>query len=115
MSRVIGFVVCGFTLAACSASVPGLDFLKSSPAKTALRFESVPPGAVVKVSGQSCRTPCELKLEVAELSATFALKGYQPRPLPCIPRAHQCSLLLGLSPIQSMRIFSRPRHQPTIG
>ena len=79
MSRLIGFVVCGFTLAACSASVPGLDFLKSSPAKTALRFESVPPGAVVKVSGQSCRTPCELKLEVAELSATFALKGYQPQ------------------------------------
>jgi hypothetical protein len=79
MSRVIGFVVCGFTLAACSASAPGLDFLKSSPAKTALRFESVPPGAVVKVSGQSCRTPCELKLEVAELSAAFTLKGYQPQ------------------------------------
>jgi hypothetical protein len=77
MSRVIGVVVCGFTLAACSGSA--LDFLKSSPATTALRFESVPPGAEVKVSGQTCRTPCELKLEVAELSATFALKGYQPQ------------------------------------
>jgi hypothetical protein len=44
-------------------------------------FESVPPGADVKVSGQTCRTPCELKLEVAELSATFALKGYQPQTL----------------------------------
>jgi hypothetical protein len=69
-------VVCGLTLAACSGSA--LDFLKSSPATMALRFESVPPGAAVKVSGQTCRTPCELKLEVAELSATFALKGYQP-------------------------------------
>ena len=77
MSRVIGVVVCGFTLAACS-DLP-LDFLKSSPATTALRFESVPPGAEVKVSGQTCRTPCELKLGVAELSATFALKGYQPQ------------------------------------
>ena len=77
MRKVIGFVVCGFTLAACSGSA--LDFLKSSPATTALRFESVPPGAEVKVSGQTCRTPCELKLEVAELSATFALKGYQPQ------------------------------------
>ena len=77
MSKVIGFVVCGFTLAACSGSP--LDLLKSSPATTALRFESVPPGADVKVSGQTCRTPCELKLEVAELSATFALKGYQPQ------------------------------------
>jgi hypothetical protein len=77
MRKVIGFVVCGFTLAACSGSA--LDFLKSSPATTALRFESVPPGAQVKVSGQTCRTPCELKLELAELSATFALKGYEPQ------------------------------------
>jgi hypothetical protein len=76
MNKIIGFVVCGFTLAACSGSAP--DFLKSSPTTTALRFESVPPGAEVKVSGQTCRTPCELKLEVAEHSATFALKGYQP-------------------------------------
>src|SRR5437868_8337852 len=76
MRKVIGLVACGFTLAACSGS--GLNFLKSSPGSTALRLESVPPGAEVKVSGQTCRTPCELKLEVAELSATFALKGYQP-------------------------------------
>jgi PEGA domain len=77
MSKVIWFVVCGFTLAACSGSPP--DLLKTSAATTALRFESVPRGAEVKVSGQTCRTPCELKLEVAELSATFALKGYQPQ------------------------------------
>src|SRR5262245_10010248 len=38
MKKIIGFVVCGFTLAACSGSIP--DFLKSSPATTALRFES---------------------------------------------------------------------------
>jgi PEGA domain len=81
MRRVIGFVVCGFTLAACSASVPSLDFLKSSPATTALRFESVPPGAQVKVSGQTCRTPCELKLEVAELSVTFTHSGYQQQTI----------------------------------
>ena len=30
MSRVIGLIACGFTLTACSASVPSLDFLKSS-------------------------------------------------------------------------------------
>ena len=81
--RVVGVLVSGFTLAACSGSASDFlktpDFLKSSPATTALRFESVPPGAQVKVSGQTCRTPCELNLEVAELSATFALKGYQPQ------------------------------------
>jgi hypothetical protein len=81
MSRVIALVACGFTLAACSASVPSLDFLKSSPASTALRFESVPVGAEVKVSGQTCRTPCELKLEVAELSVTFTRRGYQQQTI----------------------------------
>ena len=75
MSKVIAVVACGLSVAACSASMP--DFLKSSPSKAALRFESVPTGAEVKVSGQSCRTPCELTLDVAELSATFAHKGYQ--------------------------------------
>jgi hypothetical protein len=79
MSKVIAIVACGLSVAACSASIP--DFLKSSPPKAALRFESVPTGAEVKVSGQSCRTPCELTLDVAELSATFAHKGYQPQTI----------------------------------
>jgi hypothetical protein len=79
MSKVIAIVACGLSVAACSASVP--DFLKSSPPKAALRFESVPTGAEVKVSGQSCRTPCELTLDVAELSATFAHKGYPPQTI----------------------------------
>ena len=80
MKKVIAVVACGLSVAACSASVP--DFLKSSPPKAALRFESVPTGAEVKVSGQSCRTPCELTLDVAELSATFTRKGYQPQTIP---------------------------------
>src|SRR5271165_7480914 len=79
MSKVIAVVACGLTVAACSASMP--DFLKSSPAKAALRFESVPTGAEVKVSGQTCRTPCELTLEVAELSVTFTRKGYQQQTI----------------------------------
>jgi hypothetical protein len=81
MNRVIGVVVCGSIVAACSSSIPGLDFLKSSPSTTALRFESEPAGAEVKVLGQTCRTPCELNLQVAELSAVFALKGYQPQTI----------------------------------
>jgi hypothetical protein len=81
MIRVIAVVTCGLTVAACSASIPSLDFLKSSPPTAALRFESVPTGAEVKASGQTCRTPCELTVQVTELSATFALKGYQPQTL----------------------------------
>ncbi len=80
MSRVIAVMACGFTVAACSASVPSLNFLNSSPPTAAVRFESEPAGAEVKTSSaQSCRTPCELTIQVVpELSATFALAGYQP-------------------------------------
>jgi len=81
MSRVIAVVACGVTVAACSA-IPSLDFLKSSPPTAALRFESEPPGAEVKASAQTCRTPCELTVQVTpELPATFALKGYQPQTI----------------------------------
>ena len=81
MSRVIAIVAYGITLGACSA-MPSLDFLKSSPPTAALRFESEPPGAEVKASGQSCRTPCELTVQItSELPATFALKGYQPQTI----------------------------------
>ncbi|HEY4860315.1 MAG TPA: hypothetical protein VII14_10290 [Xanthobacteraceae bacterium] len=80
MSRVIAVMACGFTVAACSASIPSLNFLNSSPSTAAVRFESEPAGAEVKTSsGQTCHTPCELTVQVApELSATFALAGYQP-------------------------------------
>jgi hypothetical protein len=81
MSRIIAVVICGFTVAACSA-LPSFDFLKSSPPTAALRFETEPLGAEVKASGQTCRTPCELTVQVGpELAATFALKGYQPQTI----------------------------------
>ena len=95
---VCGFVVCGFTLAACSASAPSLDFLKSSPAKTALRFESVPPGAEVKVFGRTCRTPCELTLEVAELSVTFTRKGYEQQTISVQPEGGVLSVAAEFAP-----------------
>jgi hypothetical protein len=81
MSRVIAFVACGFTLAACSASMPSLDFFKSSPPTETLRIESEPPGADAKTTlGQSCRTPCELTVQGGgDLSVTVALNGYQPQ------------------------------------
>jgi hypothetical protein len=79
MSRVIAIVACGLSVAACSGSMPSLNFLSSSSPTDEVRFESEPPGAEVRTgSGQACRTPCELTVAVApELSATFALNGYQ--------------------------------------
>jgi PEGA domain len=81
MSRVIAIVACGLSVAACSASMPSLDFLKSSPQTEALAIESEPPGAEAKAStGQSCRTPCQLTVQPdGELSVTLALNGYQPQ------------------------------------
>jgi len=76
MNRIIAILGCGFTVAACSMPI---NFLSLSPPTEVVRFDSKPPGAEVKTSsGQSCRTPCELSLQVApEVSAEFVLKGYQ--------------------------------------
>jgi hypothetical protein len=89
MSRVIAFVACGFILAACSVSMPSLNFLKSSPQTEALRIESEPPDADARTTnGQSCRTPCELAVQAGtEFSVTLALNGYQPQTVSVRPEA----------------------------
>jgi hypothetical protein len=88
MGRVIAVTACGFILAACSMSMPSLDFLKSTPSTEQLRIESEPPGADATTSqGQTCRTPCELTVPTTsgELSVTFALNGYQQMTVPVRP------------------------------
>ena len=79
MNRIIAILACGFTLAACSMSMPSLDFFKSSSTEV-LRIESEPPGADAQTTqGQSCRTPCELTVSAGEeFGISFALNGYQP-------------------------------------
>jgi hypothetical protein len=82
MSRIIAILACSFTLAGCSSSLlPSIDFFKSSPSTESLRVESEPPGAEAKTaSGQSCRTPCELKVQPGtDQSISLALDGYQPQ------------------------------------
>lgn len=87
MSRLIAFVACGFTLAACSASLPSMDYFRSAPPTEMLRIESEPPGADARTSqGQNCRTPCELTVQAAgELSVTVALNGYQTQVIAVKP------------------------------
>jgi hypothetical protein len=81
MSRVIAAMACGFALAACTMSMPSLDFFKSAPATENLRLESEPPGADARTSqGQTCRTPCELTVSSGgEMTVSFALNGYLPQ------------------------------------
>src|SRR5262249_7433579 len=89
MSRVIAVMACGFMLAACSTTMPSLDFMKSAPQAVSLAIESEPPGAEAKTSlGQSCRTPCQLSVQPgSEFSVTLALSGYQPQTVSVRPEA----------------------------
>lgn len=89
MSRVIAVMACGFMLTACSATMPSLDFLKSTPQPETLAIESEPPGAEAKTSlGESCRTPCKLSVQPgSEFSVTLALSGYQPQTVSVRPEA----------------------------
>ena len=84
MSRVIAIVACGFALAACSMSMPSLDYFRSSPPTEVLRVESEPPGADARTTlGEACRTPCELTVASGgDLAVTFALNGYEPMTVP---------------------------------
>jgi hypothetical protein len=83
MSRVIAIAACGILLAACSMSMPSLDFFRSGPATEVLRIESEPPGADARTAeGQSCRTPCELTVpSTGEVAISFALQGYNPQTI----------------------------------
>jgi hypothetical protein len=84
MYRVIAVMACGFALAACTMSMPSLDFFKSAPPTEMLRIESEPPGADARTSqGQNCRTPCELIVPAGgDMAVSFALNGYQPLTVP---------------------------------
>lgn len=96
MSRVIAVVACGFSLAACSTSLPSLSLLKPSSSPETLRIESEPPGADAKTSlGQSCRTPCELAVQSGgEFAVTLALNGYQAQTVMVQPDAAEPARLM---------------------
>jgi len=82
MYRVIGIIVGGLLVTACSSTPDwmSLDALKPAPATENVAFESEPPGAEVKTStNQACRTPCSLAvLSGAPVTATFTLAGFAP-------------------------------------
>jgi hypothetical protein len=113
MSRVIAVVACGFTVAACSASMPNLSFFSSSPPTETVRFESEPAGAEVKMSsGQACRTPCELSVQAApELSAAFTLAGHQSQTVSL--KSEQSSGLVASSHISPNPVYAQLQPVPT--
>ena len=100
MSRAIAVIACCFMLAACSATMPSLDFARSAPQAESLAIESEPPGAEAKSTlGESCRTPCQLSVQPgSEFSVTLALSGYQPQTVSVRPEAQGASAAPRLAP-----------------
>jgi PEGA domain len=87
-------------LAACSTTMPSLDFMKSAPQTETLVLESEPSGAEARTSlGQSCRTPCQLAVQPgSEFSVTLVLSGYQPQTVSVRPEAQGASPAPRLAP-----------------
>ena len=86
VTPALGLVCLSAALAGCSASSPGGSPIagQSPPAgQWTLYLKSEPSGAEAKaLQGQSCRTPCQLILPMADTSVTFTLAGYAPQTIP---------------------------------
>ena len=73
LSVVVAAVV-GVSLTGCSSA---LSSNSSSEQLQALKFESDPPGAEIRIAqGQTCITPCELKVPSHEQSVTITKDNY---------------------------------------
>ena len=114
MIRVSAVVACGLMLAACSATMPSLDFLKSAPQSETLAIASEPPGAEAKTSlGQSCRTPCQLSVHPgSEFSVTLALSGYQSQTVSVRPETDGSTLRLAPNPVHVALQTVKPPKKP---
>jgi PEGA domain len=81
MTRIIFVFACGLGLSACSGWVLNNPIEGGSQREdrtTSLSLESEPPGAQAQTSqGQSCRTPCTLRVPTADVMIVFNLPGYQ--------------------------------------
>ncbi len=89
MRRLIFIATCGFTLTACSGSLPSLGFLGFSPGPEQVRIESEPVGAEARSSeGPTCQTPCEFAIPSgSDFSVTVAMNGYQPATVAVRPES----------------------------
>ena len=81
MSRIALSVVVaaavGVSLTGCSSA---LSSNSSSEQLQTLKFESDPPGADVRTTqGQTCKTPCELKVPSHEQPVTITKNNYVPQ------------------------------------
>lgn len=114
MERAITVAMCGFWLAACSASnsdfwrAPNFNPFSPKPITANLTIASVPPGAEARTShGLSCITPCVLAVPTeVQFGVTFTLSGHVPqsttiRPVAAAGSTFPIDIGLGVSPALS--------------
>src|SRR5262249_18960095 len=66
MNRVIAVMACGFMLAACSTTMPSLDFMKSAPQAETLAIQAEPARGEAKTPlGPSLPSPPQLPVPPA--------------------------------------------------
>jgi len=76
LSVVVAAAV-GVSLTGCSSA---LSSNSASEKLQTLKFESDPPGADVRTAeGQTCKTPCELKVPSREQPVTITKNNYVPQ------------------------------------
>ncbi len=120
MTRIAVIAASGLGLAACTSSLPSLDFFSSKPATTTLTIESDPPGADARLStGGTCRTPCTQTVPVAnEFTVSYSLNGYTPqsvsvKPTSASPEGGSGTALLDPNPVfAQLQAVSPPKPPP---
>jgi hypothetical protein len=80
MRQFVVIALAGLALGGCSSLS---DTFRSTPPEVTVQLDSVPPGADALAStGQSCRTPCSVKVPPADFSVTFTMDKFQPATVP---------------------------------
>jgi PEGA domain-containing protein len=88
-ARLVGEVMSRIALSIVAAAAMGVSLTGCSSAQSSnssseqlqtLKFESEPPGADVRTTeGQTCKTPCELKVPSHEQPVTITKNKYVPQ------------------------------------
>ncbi|ACF00713.1 conserved hypothetical protein [Rhodopseudomonas palustris TIE-1] len=80
MRHLVVIALAGLSLGGCASMS---DAFKSTPPDVTVQLDSVPPGAdAVASTGQSCKTPCSIKVPPADFTVTFSLDKFQTTTVP---------------------------------
>ncbi|MFZ5738280.1 MULTISPECIES: hypothetical protein [Rhodopseudomonas] len=80
MRQLVVIALAGLSLGGCASMS---DAFKSTPPDVTVQLDSVPSGAdAVASTGQSCKTPCSIKVQPADFNVTFTMDKFQPTTVP---------------------------------